>query len=73
MNKTMTIESKNHKYQNTYGGEIYQSDFNTYYGRSGKNIAERIFKDLKFDETYAKKYKQLKEYKEYLEKNYYEV
>ena len=66
MNKTMTIESKNHKYQNTYGGEIYQSDFNTYYGRSGKNIAERIFKDLK-------KYKQLKEYKEYLEKNYYEV
>lgn len=72
MNRTITIESKNHKYQNTYGGEIYQSDFNTCYG-SGKNIAERIFKDWKEYETYAKKYKQLKEYKEYLRRNYYEM
>lgn len=27
MNRTVTIESKNHKYANTYGGNICISDF----------------------------------------------
>ena len=48
MNKTVPITSKNHKYQNTYGGIIFQSDFSTSY-EGTRNIAERIAKDLKFD------------------------
>ena len=27
MNKTVTIESRTHKYQNTYGGNVCASDF----------------------------------------------
>ena len=49
MNKTVTIESKNHKHQDTYGGTIHISDFNTYY-EGTRNIAERIESDWKFDE-----------------------
>lgn len=45
MNKTVTITSRNYKYANTYGGNIYQSDFNTSY-EGNRNIAERIAKDL---------------------------
>ena len=49
MNKTVTIESKNHKYQNTYGGNIYTSDFSTNYGGT-QNITGRILSDWEFDE-----------------------
>lgn len=48
MNRTVTITSKNHKYQNTYGGNICISDFCTDYEGS-RNIAERIESDWKFD------------------------
>ena len=48
MNKTVTITSKNHKYSNTYGGIICQSDFCTDY-MGTRNIAERIVSDWKFD------------------------
>lgn len=44
MNKTVTITPKNHKYQNTYGGNICASDFCTDYEGSRK-IAERIESD----------------------------
>ena len=49
MNKTVTIESKNYKYQETYGGAIHVSDFNTYY-EGTRNIADKIVSDWKFDE-----------------------
>lgn len=48
MNRTVTITPKNHKYQNTYGGDIYISDFCTDYEGS-RNIAERIESDWRFD------------------------
>lgn len=47
MSKTVTIESKNHKYANTYGGLICQSDFCTDF--TNGNITDRIFSDWKFD------------------------
>ena len=53
MNKTVTITSKNHKYANTYGGNICISDFCTDYEGS-RNIANRIMADWKFDQ-YCKK------------------
>ena len=53
MNRIVTITSKNHKYQNTYGGNIYISDFCTDYEGS-RNIANRIMADWKFDQ-YCKK------------------
>ena len=53
MNRTVTITSKNHKYQNTYGGKIRISDFCTDYEGS-RNIANRIMADWKFDQ-YCKK------------------
>ena len=53
MSKTVTITSKNHKYQNTYGGNICVSDFCTDYEGS-RNIANRIMADWKFDQ-YCKK------------------
>ena len=53
MNRTVTITSKNHKYANTYGGNIYISDFCTDYEGS-RNIANRIMADWKFDQ-YCKK------------------
>lgn len=49
MNKTVTIESRNYKYQNTYRGNICSSDFCTDY-EGTRNIAERIESDWKFDE-----------------------
>lgn len=48
MNKTVTITPKNHKYANTYGGNICASDFCTDYTGS-RNIAERIMSDWKDD------------------------
>ena len=48
MNKTVTITSKSHN-PNTYGGNIYQSDFCTVY-EGTRNIAKRIVSDWKFDE-----------------------
>ena len=53
MNRTVTITSNNHKYQNTYGGNICISDFCTDYEGS-RNIANRIMADWKFDQ-YCKK------------------
>lgn len=52
MNKTVTITSKNHKYSNTYGGNICQSDFCTDY--TGKDIAKRIVSDWAFDRSCEK-------------------
>lgn len=49
MNRTVTITSKNHKYQNTYGGNVCASDFCTDY-EGTRNIANRIASDWKFDE-----------------------
>ena len=53
MNKTITITSKNYKYQNTYGGKIRVSDFCTDY-EGGRNIADRIISDWKDDLSYHK-------------------
>ena len=39
--------------RNTYGGDIYASDFNTEY-EGTRNIAERIAADWKFDENCKK-------------------
>lgn len=50
MNKTVTIESKNHKYANTYGGLICQFDFCTDYEGS-KNIADKIASAWRFDRS----------------------
>lgn len=48
MNRTVTITSKNHKYQNTYGGLITEYDFCTDYPRKDKapSVADRILKIL---------------------------
>lgn len=48
MNRTVTITSKNHKYQNTYGGLITEYDFCTDCPRKDKapSVADRIFRDL---------------------------
>lgn len=55
MNRTVTITSKNHKYQNTYGGEIFASDFFTNYPRSNvRSWTDRVISDLKFD-NYCRK------------------
>ena len=48
MNRTVTITPKNHKYANTYGGNICASDFCTDY-EGTRNIANRIIADWKFD------------------------
>lgn len=53
MNKTVTITSKNHKYANTYGGNICQSDFCTDYTGS-RNVASEIFSNWKFDSECGK-------------------
>lgn len=53
MNKTVTITSQNHKYSNTYGGNIYPSDFCTDY-EGTRNIASRIMSGWKFDEQCRK-------------------
>ena len=51
MNKTVAITSKNHKYANTYGGKIYQTDFCTEHPRNSKfqSWADRIESDIRFD------------------------
>ena len=63
MNKTVTITSKNHKYANTYGGNICASDFCTDYEGS-RNIAERIASDWRFDKACARNRIVLDDYKE---------
>lgn len=55
MNKTVTITPKNHKYQNTYGGLICQSDFCTDYVGT-RNMANRITSDWRFDEQCKSKH-----------------
>lgn len=56
MNRTVTITSKNHKYQNTYGGLITEYDFCTDYPRKDEapSVADRIFKDFAFDKQCRK-------------------
>ena len=63
MNKTVTITSKNHKYQNTYGGNICISDFCTDYEGS-RNVAERIESDWRFDRSCTRNRVVLDDYKE---------
>ena len=48
MNRTVTITSKNHKYQNTYGGLITEYDFCTDCPRKDKapSVADRILEIL---------------------------
>lgn len=46
MNLETTTYRPNH---NTFGGEVYQSDFCTEH-KGARNIAERIISDLRFDE-----------------------
>lgn len=46
MNNTVMIESRNHKYANTYGGRIYSSDFSF---MSLEGATERIMGDMRFD------------------------
>lgn len=53
MNRTVTITSKNHEHQHTYGGSICWSDFCTDY-EGTRNIADRIAADWKFDEKCRK-------------------
>lgn len=65
MNKTVTITSKNHKYQSTYGGEIYSSDFSTDYTKG--NIIDRIFSDWRCDEQCRKNIEIRKRQKEHQE------
>ena len=50
MNKTVTIASKNHKYANTYGGNIIQSDFCTDY-EGTRNVADKIVSAWRFDRS----------------------
>lgn len=58
MNRTVTITSKNHKYQNTYGGLIIEIeyDFCTDCPRKDKapSVADRIFRDFAFDKQCRK-------------------
>lgn len=63
MNRTVTITSKNRKYQNTYGGNICISDFCTDY-KGSQNIAERIASDWRFDKLCARNRVALNDYKE---------
>lgn len=63
MNRTVTVTSKNRKYQNTYGGNICISDFCTDY-KGSQNIAERIASDWRFDKLCARNRVALDDYKE---------
>lgn len=46
MNTTVKIESRNHKYANTYGGRITASDFDF---MTMVGSAERILSAMRFD------------------------
>lgn len=48
MNQTVTITPKNHKYSNTYGGIICESDFCTDY-TGDRHISDRILSAWAFD------------------------
>ena len=54
MTRTTTYGTETH---NTFGGEIFQSDFNTSY-EGTRNIAARIASDWRFDEQCRKNYEQ---------------
>ena len=49
MNKTVIIESKNQKYANTYGGEIFSYDYCTEHPVNGISWAERIARAERFN------------------------
>lgn len=51
MTTTINI-TKNHNLHNTYGGRIYNSDFDTEF--SYGNVASRIISDWKFDQQCKK-------------------
>ena len=51
MNKTVTIESRNHKYANTYGGRIVASDFDF---MTMVSSTERIISAMRFDHACEK-------------------
>lgn len=53
MNRTVTIESRNHKYANQDAGIICQSDFNTEY-EGNHNMVDRIITSWKIDKQYRK-------------------
>ena len=58
MNTTVTIESKNHKYQHTFGGVI---DRNAYdYPYTMAEIDERLMRDTEFDKLCETWFKQRK-------------
>ena len=59
MNRTVTITSKNHKYANTYGGNICISDFCTDYEGS-----RSIESDWRFDRSCVRNRVILDDYKE---------
>ena len=49
MNTTVTIESKNHKHQHTFGGVI---DYNAYdFPYTMAEIDERLIHDMAFDKS----------------------
>ena len=50
MTRTITYGTETH---NTFGGEIFQFDFNTSY-EGTRNIAERIASEWRFDEQCRK-------------------
>jgi hypothetical protein len=58
MTTRVTIESKNHKYANTYGGLIHGNDFSTDYPRRENALswADRIINDWSFDDTCRKNF-----------------
>lgn len=69
MNKTVTIESKNHKYANTYGGLICQSDFYTNY-EGTRNIADKIVSAWRLDRLCSMQMKNsMRSYKEKVSNN----
>lgn len=51
MNTTVKIESRNHKYANTYGGKIYASDFD-FISLSG--AMDRVISAMRFDHACKK-------------------
>ena len=55
-NVTVKITSKNHKYANTYGGEIREFDFYTC-GTAVNKVADKIMAAWRFDKECAENVK----------------
>lgn len=67
MNKTVTITSKNHKYANTYGGEITFADFYTGCKSKYDSCADKIGKAERFNIQCSKNIEIRKRQKEHEE------